>query len=92
MIAIGCNCGWKSTEPSLQQANFALDEHRRLHCTRERICAICAEVGLGALRVLDAGKPAVFVCDGCHDEHPRGGRYGFDDSGAPSRAISRRTP
>ncbi len=90
MIAIGCSCGWKSSEPSRRQADLALEEHRRLHCTRERLCAICAEVAPGAERELDVGK-LVFVCDGCHDEHPRGGRYGFDDSGAPRRATTGRT-
>ena len=91
-IVIGCDCGWKSDAPSRRQVEVAIDEHRRLHCTRERICAICANVALGAMRELDVGQPAVFVCDDCHDEHPRSGRYGFDDSGEPSRVSDGQTP
>ena len=82
MIRVGCNCGWSASAPSRIQANLAIDEHRRLHCLLERTCAICTEIAPGAMRELDAGKPPVFVCNGCHDDHPRSGRYGFDDSGA----------
>ena len=88
MIQVGCTCGWKSTEPSRRQADVAIDEHRRLHCTLERTCAICAEIAPGAMRVLDEGKPAVFVCNDCDGEHPRSGRYSFDDSGAAGKRKS----
>lgn len=91
MIAIGCNCGWKSSEPSRRQADLAIDEHRRIHCPLERICSICTEVGRGALRKqLGRNAPPVFVCDRCHDEHPRSGRYNYDGSGMASRVTTGR--
>lgn len=87
MIAIGCDCGWRSSEPSRRQAEAALDDHRRLHCTKERTCAICTEVAPGALRVLDDGKPAVFVCNDCDDVHPNTNRYVFSDDGASKPGV-----
>lgn len=87
MIKIGCSCGWQSVEPSRRQADFALDEHRRLHCTMERSCAICTNVGPGAMRVLDVGEPAIFVCTDCDEVHPNSGRYVFSDASASDRGI-----
>ena len=88
MIALSCTCGWTGNAPSRRQADVLLGDHNRLHCTLDRTCAICTNIGPGAVRELDKGEPPVFVCHSCNGDHPRSGRYGFGDAGALSRVVT----
>lgn len=44
---------------------------------RYGLCAICTREGHGEVRAHDGKR--VFICDPCEFEHPRSGRYSFDE-------------
>lgn len=51
-----------------------------------RFCAVCtSERGPFVVAPMGRGDAPVLVCRECNEEHPRTGRYAFDDSAASAR-------
>ena len=57
----------------------------------EAFCANCIEGVEGLKPTMVAGKK-VLICWNCRNEHPRGGRYHFDESYTGRRPIGHLAP
>lgn len=50
------------------------------------LCAICANDRVGMVRELDGKR--VFICNLCESDHPRSGRYAFEQNLAGADGCS----
>lgn len=56
--------------------------------TKPAFCASCTEVTPHLKpRALGRNEGIVWICQACDGEHPRSGRYSFDDSPGTDRGI-----